>query len=208
MISEHIMLLDWFKQNAVVTDIKKGYIVVSKLNIVLDTEMLKLITAAWAVCFADLKVDAIVGLPDAAGRLISPLAIALQIPIILPAKKRSYPKGWEGLGNVVEYAADSFTGPTQEVTKAFIGGIQKDMRVLVIDDVAATGAVGTAAIHAMQNAGVNIVGMGVIFDKAWQGGVERIVENTGVNVCSLITVEQIYLNGEIKLREENKKSEQ
>lgn len=201
MTQEQDQLREWFLENAVVTDIKKGYIVVAELNIVLDTELLGLITNAWIQLFQNLEIDAIVGLPDAAGRLVSPLALALNIPTILPAKKHSYPKGWEGLGEVVEYEAESFTGPTQEVMSAFIGGVIAGMRVLVIDDVVATGEVGASAILALQQAGVIVVGLGVIFDKVWQGGVEKIEHETGVPVSSLVSVDEITPEGKIKLRD-------
>lgn len=189
----------WFLQNAKVTDLKKGYVVVSPLNIDIHTDLLEIIITCWAKQFSKIHIDSIVGIPDAGARYATPLALKLKAKRTLPAKKRSYPIGWEKLGKVVQYEARSFTGFTEEVTTSFIGGVRKGEKVLLVDDVTARGDVGVAAIKALQKAGVIVVGLAIVFDKIEQGGVERIEKETGVKVFSLIRIQHIAEDGSIIL---------
>jgi adenine/guanine phosphoribosyltransferase-like PRPP-binding protein len=201
MSAENIAdLRKWFVENAQVLNREQGYILVPPLNITLSTALLRKITAGWAHCLEGQQFDAVVGLPDAGARLVSALAMIMDIPVILPAKKRACPTSWSKVGQVVRYEAKTFTGPGQEIIQAFIGGIVAGMRILVIDDVSATGEVGVAAIAALQAAGTQVGAMGVIFDKSWQNGVARIERETGVPVFSLITVDSIDENNRVVLR--------
>jgi adenine/guanine phosphoribosyltransferase-like PRPP-binding protein len=97
---------------------------------------------------------------------------------------------------VISYTNASFT-MAQDGVKSHLGFVKKGMKVLLVDDVVAYGETATAAINALQAAGVEVVGLAVLFDKQWQGGVERITSTTGVPVHSLISIEKILPDGTI-----------
>lgn len=186
-----------FLEQSRVTNIEKGYIVAEHFNITIKTTILKLLAEVWADEYRDEKIDAIVGLPQAGTALATALALELGAETILPTRKYALPGSWQ---NVVTYHADSFTNGVDRVP-SYLGGIISDENILMVDDVAAHGTTGVAAIKALQKAGVNVVGLAVIFDKIWQGGVERIQEETGVPVHSLIRISEITSDGQIKLLE-------
>lgn len=189
-----LILREFFLKSAFVKDAKSGYIVAKPFNLCIDADILEIASRCWAHHYRKENIDAIVGLPDAGARLVSLLSNMLGIPTILPAKRSAIvPGGWE---DVVSYENDSFT-TGQKGVKSHIGFVQKGKRVLVIDDVVAHGDTAVAGLKALQDAGVEVVGMGVLFDKAWQGGLEHVEKETGIKVFSLIRLQTISPEGTI-----------
>lgn len=192
---------EWLKEkflnNAYVKDAQKGYVAVSDFNLAINTEILQVASQCWAEHYQPLKqIDAIVGLPDAGSRLVSVLADLLKIDTILPSKRTSVvPGAWQ---DVISYTNESFTSNREEVL-SHIGFIKPGMRILVIDDVVARGATALAAIKALQAAEAEVVGLAVLFDKKWQGGIKKIQGETGVSPFSLISINNISKEGEIVL---------
>ena len=68
--------------------------------------------------------------------------------------------------------------------------VQKGDRVLILDDVCATGETGYRIIEGLKKRGVTVVGFAVLFDKVFQGGLDYVA-TTGVKVFSCIRVETI-----------------
>jgi xanthine phosphoribosyltransferase len=186
-----------FLQSAFVKDAEKGYIVVKNFNLAIDPDVLEFASRCWAEHYHnDTSIDAIVGLPDAGARLVSVLGEMLRVGSILPSKRSSIvPGAWE---DVVSYTNSSFTMEQEEI-KSHIGFVKPGMRVLLVDDVIAHGNTAVAAIKALQQAGVEVVGLAVLFDKAWQDGVTKIAQATGVEPFSLIHIQEITPTGEIRL---------
>jgi adenine/guanine phosphoribosyltransferase-like PRPP-binding protein len=192
-----VFLKQKFLESAFVKDAKKGYIVVKSFNLAIDPDVLEFASRCWAEHFHhDTHIDAIVGLPDAGARLVSVLGEMLRVGSILPSKRTLVvPGAWE---DVVSYRNQSFTTNQDEV-QSHIGFMKAGMRVLLVDDVVAHGNTAIAAIKALQAAGVEVIGLAVLFDKAWQGGVERIESETGVKVFSLINIKKITPKGKVVL---------
>ena len=186
-----------FLECAFVKDAKKGYIVVKDFNLAIDPDILEFASRCWAEQYHhDTNIDAIVGLPDAGARLVSVLGEMLRVKRILPSKRtRIVPGAWK---DVVSFTNRSFTTEQDEVI-SHIGFVRSGQRVLVVDDVVAHGTTGVTAISALQKAGVEVVGLAVLFDKVWQGGVERVEKETGVKTFSLIRIKKIKNDGEITL---------
>ncbi|MDH5532825.1 MAG: phosphoribosyltransferase family protein [Candidatus Pacebacteria bacterium] len=191
------ILRNSFLSIAKVKDAQKGYITAVPFNISLDPDLLSLVSRSWAEHYVDYpRIDAIVGLPDAGSRLVSIVADMLRIRKILPSKRTKIaPSSWE---SVVKFSNKSFTTGQDDIVSQ-IGFLQPGMRLLIVDDVVAHGSTAVAAIKALQDYGVEIVGLAVIFDKKWQGGVEKIEKETGVPVFSLISIESISEEGKIIL---------
>lgn len=192
----HKWLKTQFMECAYVKDAQKGYVVVPAFNLAIKNQVLQVASRAWAQEYQSRQIDAIVGLPDAGSRLVSVLAGLLKIEEILPSKRASVlPGAWQ---DVVSYRNPSFTTGQDDVL-SHIGFVQSGTQVLVVDDVVARGDTAIAAIQALQKAGVTVVGLAVLFDKKWQGGVERIKQVVGVDTYSLISIKSISPEKEINL---------
>jgi xanthine phosphoribosyltransferase len=181
-----------------VKDAKQGYVVVKDFNLAIDPDILQIASRCWAEKYHHIKdVDAIVGLPDAGARLVSVLADMLRIKRILPSKRIDVaPGAWE---NVVRFQNSSFTTGKDEVISQ-IGFVKPGMKILVVDDVIAHGTTAIAAVSALQAAGAEVVGIAVLFDKAWQNGVVKIKAETGVEAYSLVSINEINSQGEVILK--------
>lgn len=186
-----------FLQSAYVKDAAKGYVVVKNFNLAIDPDVLEFASRCWAEHYHhDTSIDAIVGLPDAGARLVSVLGEMLRVGSILPSKRSSIiPGAWE---DVVSYTNSSFTMDQEEI-KSHIGFVKPEMRVLLVDDVIAHGNTAVAAIKALQERGVEVVGLAVLFDKAWQNGRSKIAAETQIEPFSLIHINEITPEGEILL---------
>jgi adenine phosphoribosyltransferase len=186
-----------FLRSAHVKDAKKGYIVVKDFNLSIDPDILQFASRCWAEKYdKNIQLDAIIGLPDAGSRLVSVLADMLRVKAILPAKRTAVvPGAWE---SVVSFSNASFT-TDQEGIKSHIGFVKPGMKVLLVDDVVAHGSTAVAAIQALQKYGVEVVGLAVLFDKVWQKGIDKIKQETGVDVFSLIRIKEITAEGKISI---------
>jgi xanthine phosphoribosyltransferase len=183
-----------FLESAYVKDKEKGYVVIENFNLAIDPDILQIASGCWATHFQHQHIDSIVGLPDAGARLVSILASMLRIPSILPSKRSVVvPGAWH---NVVSFSNVSFTTNQKEV-QSHIGFVGAGSKVLIVDDVVAHGHTAIAAIRALKNVGVEVVGLAVLFDKGWQKGVENITKETGIPVYSLITIKEITDDGKV-----------
>lgn len=84
---------------------------------------------------------------------------------------------------------------TVRVAKAFLN---KDDKVLVIDDFLATGEAAIGLLDLIRQAGAKCVGIGAVVEKEWQGGAKRL-EDLGYRVESLAIVTSIH-DDDIKFR--------
>lgn len=186
-----------FLQTAFVKDAKSGYVVVKEFNLTIDLDVLEFASRCWAEHYHHIKdIDAIVGLPDAGSRLVSVVGEMLRVQHILPSKRSEIvPGAWE---NVVSFSNKSFTMHLEGV-RSHIGFVEKGTKVLLIDDVIAYGNTAITAIKALQKAEAEVVGLAVLFDKTWQGGVKKIEQETGIKPFSLISIQKITGKGEIRL---------
>ena len=81
------------------------------------------------------------------------------------------------------------------VSKEFLG---EGDRVLIIDDFLANGSALKALISLTRDAGAEIVGAGIIIEKAYQGGGDIIRNEYGVRVESLARIESMSVEGGVK----------
>lgn len=73
------------------------------------------------------------------------------------------------------------------VSKQFIN---KDDRILIIDDFLAKGGALTALINLIDNAGAKTVGAGIVIEKAFQEG-GRLIRDMGIRVESLAMIKEM-----------------
>ncbi len=136
--------------------------------------------------FADSKVDKILTI-EASGIGIACLtAQYFNVPVVFAKKSRSINIS----GDVYTAQVESFTHKnvnTVIVSKDFL---HKGERVLIIDDFLARGSALTGLIKLIRDAGAEVVGAGIVIEKAFQDG-HDIITNMGVRVESLARIKSM-----------------
>ena len=112
------------------------------------------------------------------------VAMHFNVPVVFAKKSKS-----------INISSDVYSSKVQSythgkvydviVSKEFLG---KDDKVLIIDDFLAKGSALKALISLTRDAGAEIVGAGIIIEKAYQGGGDYIRNEMGVRVESLARI--------------------
>jgi adenine phosphoribosyltransferase len=123
------------------------------------------------------RVDAVVGIEARGFVLAAPLAVALGVGFVPVRKAGKLP----GPTLVARYALEYGTASIEVQTDAFTPG----QRVVVLDDVLATGGTAEAACELVERAGARVVEVAVLLTLDFLRGRERLAGRT---VHSLVTV--------------------
>jgi adenine phosphoribosyltransferase len=124
-------------------------------------------------------VNKIVGIEARGFILAAPVAVGLGIGFVPVRKEGKLP----GATLQASYALEYGQATIEVVTDAFAAGD----RVLVIDDVLATGGTAEATIDLVRRAGADVVGVAVLLELAFLAGRSRLAV-AGDGVHALITV--------------------
>jgi len=168
----------------------------SFLNHQVDPDLMKEIGKEFAEKFAAEKVTKILTLESSG---ISPAlmtALELHVSVIFARKRKSLTLN----DNVYVANVQSFTkGETNEVTvsKSFIN---KEDRVLIIDDFLANGQAAEGLIHIIEQAGAALAGIGIVIEKSFQPGGKEL-RDRGIRVESLARIQALE-NGKVQFLEE------
>src|SRR6476659_5361234 len=114
--------------------------------------------------FADVEVDCVVGVESRGFILAAPIAYRLGAPYVQVRKAGKLPWAVVREEYELEYGRDKL-----EIHR---DAIHPDERVLVIDDVLATGGTAAATARLIEALGGDIVGMGLLLGSAGLGGRE------------------------------------
>lgn len=136
-------------------------------------------TTNWIVAEGDFnRATKIGGEEDKGAILVAATSLATGLPFGLA---RWYPAGLEGQVSVdfeMEYASGQL----------FLNGIEENDKVILVDDMISTGGTMLALIEAVQLAKGKIVDIICVAEKLEYGGVERIAEETGYRIKTLLKV--------------------
>jgi adenine/guanine phosphoribosyltransferase-like PRPP-binding protein len=77
--------------------------------------------------------------------------------------------------------------------------IKKGDRVLLVDDVCAYGETGVRIVEGLKERGVKVVGFAVMFDKVFQGGLEKVAK-LGVEAFSCVRIKRLKKDGTVELQ--------
>jgi len=199
--SELAYLKTEFLREAKVIDVERGYISISSFNLRMKPQVLKSAAVLIANEFKNEHIDIVHGIPHSGNYLATAVAMELGDKVRLHAsrKDQNIPSSWK---DVYRAEVQSFTTSSQSVT-VFSGinlsFVQKGDRVLLIDDVCATGEAGYHIVSGLQKRGVQVVGFAVLFDKIFQGGLEY-VSRLGIKVFSCVRVEKIGKGDSVTLK--------
>jgi len=129
--------------------------------------------------YQDAKVDTILGI-EARGFIFAPaLAYALGAGFVPVRKPKKLPAECVSVSYDLEYGTD-----TLEMHK---DAVADGHRVLIVDDLLATGGTAAAAAKMVQNVGGTVAGVGVVVELTFLKGRERLA---GLDVFSLLQYDQ------------------
>jgi adenine phosphoribosyltransferase len=130
--------------------------------------------------YKDLKIDKIVAV-EARGFIVgAPLAYLLNIGLVLIRKPGKLPYKTIDIEYDLEYGSDKI--------EIHIDSIEKGERVLIVDDLIATGGTVAAAVRLVEKMGAEIIECCFVIDLPDIGGRERL-QNMGQKVFTLCEFE-------------------
>lgn len=112
-------------------------------------------------------VEAIVGLESRGFLLAVPLSMRLGVPFVMVRKKGKLPRACHSVSYDLEYGSS-----TIEMHK---DALQPGKRVLIHDDVLATGGTAEAAARLVQLAGAEVVSFQFLVELSFLNGMEKMV---------------------------------
>ena len=129
---------------------------------------------------AGLKIDKVAGIEARGFILGGAVAHQLSAGFVPLRKKGKLPHKTVAVEYALEYGSD--------VIEMHVDALNPGDRVLLIDDLIATGGTALAAIHLLRQVGADIIGAAFVVDLPELGGAQRLRE-AGVSVSVLATFE-------------------
>ncbi|KPL60051.1 xanthine phosphoribosyltransferase [Rossellomorea vietnamensis] len=123
-------------------------------------------------------------------------ALQMNVPLVFARKKKSLTLT-EGVLTSKVY---SFTKQEENTISISREYIQKNDRVLLIDDFMANGQAALGLIDLVNQAEAGVAGIGIVIEKSFQNG-GKLVRDTGYRVESLAEIESLE-NGEVQFKQE------
>lgn len=152
----------------------------SFLNHQMDINILEEIGKEFKKRFADSKINKIITIEASGIAIACMVAKAFGVPLVFAKKNQTK----NIAGEVYSSRVQSYThGRIYDVivSKEFLG---ENDRVLIIDDFLANGCALDGLIDIVNQSGATLEGIGIVIEKHFQGGGERI-RNQGIRVESL-----------------------
>ena len=165
------------------------------LNHQLDVGLLDEIGKEFKRLFGDEKITKIITI-EASGIAIACLtAMYFNVPIVFAKKSES--KNIDG--EVYRTTVTSFTRGRDYTVILEKRYLTSDDRILIIDDILATGKAQKGLLDISQQAGATVVGIGVVIEKGFQGGGDNL-RKAGYNLQSLAIIDSMD-NNTVQFRE-------
>ena len=164
------------------------------LNHQIDMALIDRIAADFVQRFAGRNITKVLTIETSGIILAGAVARLLKVPMVIARKTRSM--NLEGDAYVAEFLSFNHKNiKTVVVAKKYLN--QED-HVLIIDDIMANGCAMQGLISIVEDAEAEVVGCGVVIEKSFQEGADRI-RNLGYRLESLAAIESMDAeNGQIK----------
>lgn len=156
----------------------------SLINHQLDPELMMGMGKELAESFADVPVDRILT-AEISG--IAPALMAatiLKVPVVYARKKKPITMA----GPVFLETAPSHTKGGETLLLVSAEFLHPGENILIIDDFLATGKTLLALARIVVSAQANLVGVGVVVEKTFEGGRERMLEKYDIPIHALATI--------------------
>jgi len=166
------------------------------LNHQIDMELVDKIAKEFVCRFADTTVTRVLTIETSGIILAGAVARELKVPLVIARKTRSM--NLDGDSYVAEFLSFNHKNiKTVVVSKKYV---QRDDRVLIIDDIMANGCAMQGLISIVEEAEATVAGCGVVIEKSFQEGADRI-RNLGYRLESLAAIESMdEETGEVTFR--------
>ena len=156
------------------------------LNHQIDMDLMDRIAEEFLRRFEGAPITKVLTIETSGIILAGAVARLLNVPMVIARKTRSM--NLDGESYVAEFLSFNHKNiKTVVVSKKYLS--QED-RVLIIDDIMANGCAMQGLISIVEDAEAEVVGCGVVIEKSFQEGADRI-RNLGYRLESLCAVEQL-----------------
>lgn len=175
--------MDINKISSAVRDIpdfpSKGIVFKDITPILQDINLFDEIIASIADKFKNIRIDKIAGIESRGFIFAMPLAVKMKIPFIPIRKKGKLPAKTVSMSYRLEYG--------QGDIEIHADAVKKDERVLLIDDLLATGGTTNAAVKLVEGIGGKVIAAAFVLELVFLKGRENI-ENKNIDLFSLLKV--------------------
>ena len=158
----------------------------SFLNHQVDVTLMKEVGEAFAKRFAGKGITRVVTIESSGIAPAAFTALAMGLPLVIMKKQTSRILK----GSLLQTTVRSFTKGTQYELTVKREFLQPGEKILLIDDFLASGEAAFGVIRLAEEAGATVGGIGIVIEKAFQQGHERLVE-AGMDLCSLARVKSM-----------------
>ena len=158
----------------------------SFLNHQVDPELMEQVGEEFAARFADAKIDRVVTIESSGIAPAAFTALSLNLPLVIMKKQTSRIL----TGDILQTTVRSFTKGTSYELTVKRDFLEPGDRVLLIDDFLASGEAAFGVLHLAQQAGATVDGIGIVIEKAFQSGHDRLTAE-GLDVYSLARIKSM-----------------
>ena len=162
----------------------------SFLNHQVDVSLMKAVGDAFAAHFSGQSIDRVVTIESSGIAPASFTALAMGLPLVIMKKQTSKILK----GDLLQTTVRSFTKGTEYELTAKREFLPAGEKLLLIDDFLASGEAAFGVLNLAQQAGCEVAGVGIVIEKAFQPGHDRLVR-AGLDVCSLARVKSMSEKG-------------
>ena len=190
-----------FLEERIVKDgiVKEGNIlkVDSFLNHQLDVDLFDRMGIEWAERFEGVEINKILTIEASGIGIACVVARHFGVPVVFAKKSKSVNLD----GEMYTAEVESFTHKNKNIVIVSKKFLNKDDKVLIIDDFLANGCALQGLISIINQAGASVSGIGIAIEKGFQNG-GQIIRNMGYRLESLAIVDSMDAStGEIKFRD-------
>ena len=118
--------------------------------------------------FRDAGVERVAGIESRGFIFGVPVALALGVGFSPIRKAGKLPAETHRIGYALEYGTDSL--------ELHVDGVESGQRVLLVDDLIATGGTAVAGVELLRKAGAELVGISFLIELAALGGLSRLAD--------------------------------
>ncbi|SEA08795.1 xanthine phosphoribosyltransferase [Oribacterium sp. KHPX15] len=179
--------------------VKEGNIlkVDSFLNHQLDVNLFDQMGKEWAKRFEGIEINKILTIEASGIGIACVVARHFGVPVVFAKKSKSVNLD----GEMYTAEVESFTHKNKNLVIVSKKFLNKDDKVLIIDDFLANGCALQGLISIINQAGASVSGIGIAIEKGFQNG-GQIIRNMGYRLESLAIVDSMDAStGEIKFRD-------